>query len=64
MPPITENIPKGTCVPAVVLFFSSLTFFSEDGDLSDDDDDLEVGGVTQDYKCPLSLTTIVDPMTA
>jgi len=34
----------------------------EDGDDSDDDDDLEVGGITQDYNCPLTLTTLVDPM--
>ncbi|KIM65946.1 hypothetical protein SCLCIDRAFT_424609 [Scleroderma citrinum Foug A] len=36
----------------------------EDGDASDDEDDLEVGGVTQDYKCPISLTTLVNPMTS
>ncbi|EIW80950.1 hypothetical protein CONPUDRAFT_56154, partial [Coniophora puteana RWD-64-598 SS2] len=34
----------------------------EDGDESDDDDDLEIGGVTQDYKCPISLTLLVNPM--
>jgi E3 SUMO-protein ligase NSE2 len=38
--------------------------FLEVGDDSDDDDDVEVGGVTQDYKCPLTLTTLKDPMTA
>ncbi|KAI0754969.1 hypothetical protein C8Q80DRAFT_1142113 [Daedaleopsis nitida] len=36
----------------------------EDGDVSDDEDDLQVGGVTQDYKCPLSLTHLVDPLTS
>lgn len=41
-----------------------LIALSEDGDESDDDDDLEVGGVTQDYKCPISLTTLVKPMTS
>ncbi|KAI6122486.1 hypothetical protein EDD16DRAFT_1691819 [Pisolithus croceorrhizus] len=30
----------------------------------DDDDDLEIGGVTQDYKCPITLTTLVNPMTS
>ncbi|KAG6336055.1 hypothetical protein ID866_3028 [Astraeus odoratus] len=36
----------------------------EEGDASDDEDDLEVGGITQDYKCPLTLTTLVNPMTS
>jgi hypothetical protein len=36
---------------------------TEDGDESDDDD-VQVGGVTQDYKCPISLTPLVDPVTS
>ncbi|KZT23387.1 hypothetical protein NEOLEDRAFT_1096035 [Neolentinus lepideus HHB14362 ss-1] len=36
----------------------------EDGDDSDDDDEIEVGGMTQDYKCPLTLTILVNPLTA
>ncbi|KZT73765.1 hypothetical protein DAEQUDRAFT_807969 [Daedalea quercina L-15889] len=37
----------------------------EDGDESDEDDeDVQVGGVTQDYKCPLSLTILVEPLTS
>ena len=32
--------------------------------MSDDEDDVEVGGVTQDYKCPLSLTILEDPLTS
>ncbi|KAK2465226.1 hypothetical protein APHAL10511_002580 [Amanita phalloides] len=36
----------------------------EDGDASDDEDDIEVGGVTQDYKCPITLTPFVDPLTS
>ena len=36
----------------------------EPGDASDDDDDIEVGGVTQDYKCPLTLTPLEDPLTS
>jgi len=36
----------------------------EPGDSSDDDDDIEVGGVTQDYKCPLTLTPLQDPLTS
>ena len=32
--------------------------------MSDDDDDVEIGGVTQDYKCPLTLTPLQDPLTS
>ncbi|KAG1848742.1 hypothetical protein DFJ58DRAFT_795939 [Suillus subalutaceus] len=34
----------------------------EEGDESDDEDDLEIGGVTQDFKCPITLTMLVNPM--
>ncbi|KAJ1303154.1 hypothetical protein OPQ81_011355 [Rhizoctonia solani] len=36
----------------------------EDGDPEDSDDEMEVGGVTQDYKCPLTLQIYVDPLTS
>ncbi|KAI0056566.1 hypothetical protein BV25DRAFT_1565135 [Artomyces pyxidatus] len=37
----------------------------EDGDNSDDDDDdIQVGGVLQDLKCPITLTLLVNPLTA
>ncbi|KAF8631792.1 hypothetical protein AX17_005007 [Amanita inopinata Kibby_2008] len=36
----------------------------EDGDDEDDEDDLEIGGTTQVYKCPLSLTPLLDPLTS
>ncbi|KAH7921912.1 hypothetical protein BV22DRAFT_1038079 [Leucogyrophana mollusca] len=36
----------------------------EDGDVSDDDDEMEMGGVTQDFKCPITLTMLVNPMTS
>ncbi|KAG6376960.1 hypothetical protein JVT61DRAFT_995 [Boletus reticuloceps] len=36
----------------------------EDGDPSDDEDELEVGGVTQDYKCPITLVILEEPMTS
>ncbi|EGN92140.1 hypothetical protein SERLA73DRAFT_99710 [Serpula lacrymans var. lacrymans S7.3] len=36
----------------------------EDADDSDDDDDLEVGGMTQDYKCPITLTILINPVTS
>ena len=41
-----------------------LRYVVEPGDVSDDDDDVEVGGVTQDYKCPLTLTPLQDPVTS
>jgi E3 SUMO-protein ligase NSE2 len=37
--------------------------FLESGDDSDDDE-LEIGGVTQNFKCPLSLATLDHPMTS
>lgn len=43
---------------------AQFTRIPEDGDDSDDDDDVQIGGVTQDYKCPLSLTILVDPLTS
>jgi len=36
----------------------------EPGDVSDEDDDIEVGGVTQDFKCPITLTPLQDPLTS
>ncbi|EIN12623.1 hypothetical protein PUNSTDRAFT_60755, partial [Punctularia strigosozonata HHB-11173 SS5] len=36
---------------------------AEEGDDSDDED-LQMGGVTQDYKCPLTLTIMKDPLTS
>ncbi|TBU43587.1 hypothetical protein BD309DRAFT_864000 [Dichomitus squalens] len=36
----------------------------EEGDDSDDEDDVQIGGITQDYKCPLTLTHLIDPLTS
>ncbi|KAF9468565.1 hypothetical protein BDZ94DRAFT_1208718 [Collybia nuda] len=36
----------------------------EDGDESDDDEELEMGGVTQNYLCPITLTLLQDPLTS
>ncbi|KAF8158331.1 hypothetical protein B0H34DRAFT_450510 [Crassisporium funariophilum] len=36
----------------------------EDGDDSDSDDDLEMGGATQNFNCPLTLTPLVNPVTS
>ncbi|KDQ62282.1 hypothetical protein JAAARDRAFT_95963, partial [Jaapia argillacea MUCL 33604] len=47
-----------TAMPPVTDFLPK-----EDGDVSDDDD-IEIGGMTQDYRCPLTLTTFVNPMTS
>lgn len=66
MPPMTELIPQGKCWVTSLLklpFMSLFAVFSESGDDSDDDD-LEIGGVTQDYKCPVTLMPLVDPVTS
>ncbi|XP_006462709.1 hypothetical protein AGABI2DRAFT_193813 [Agaricus bisporus var. bisporus H97] len=36
----------------------------EKADNSDEDDELEIGGVTQNYLCPLTLTLLADPYTS
>jgi hypothetical protein len=36
----------------------------ENGDDSDDDDDLEVGGFTQVYTCPITLVPLENPVTS
>ncbi|KAF8574989.1 hypothetical protein K439DRAFT_1398662 [Ramaria rubella] len=36
----------------------------EDGDDSDGDSDIEVGGMTQDYKCPITLRPLTNPLTS
>jgi SUMO ligase MMS21 Smc5/6 complex component len=37
---------------------------AESGDESDDDDDIVMGGVTQEYKCPLMMTILKNPLTS
>lgn len=61
MPLITEIISRGEPFSS---FSANIDISAEDGDESDDDDDIQVGGVTQDYKCPISLTMFVNPMTS
>lgn len=46
-------------MPALTDFFEK-----EAGDASDSDDELEIGGQTQDYKCPITLGLLKDPLTA
>ncbi|KAI0304329.1 hypothetical protein B0F90DRAFT_1666848 [Multifurca ochricompacta] len=47
-------------MPPVVEFLPQ-----EEGDHSDDDeDDIQVGGVLQDFNCPITLTPLVDPQTS
>ena len=48
----------------MLLIYQAFIHHTEDGDASDDEDDLEVGGVTQDFKCPLTLVPFVDPVTS
>ncbi|KAJ7212225.1 hypothetical protein GGX14DRAFT_361863 [Mycena pura] len=36
----------------------------EPGDESDDDEDVVMGGITQEYKCPLTMTPLQDPYTS
>jgi E3 SUMO-protein ligase NSE2 len=64
MPPITDFIPKGMNSPLIRATPAHDLCLTEDGDVSDDDDELEVGGVTQDYKCPLTLTLLEEPVTS
>jgi len=56
---IHEAQHPGEFIPPITEFIPK-----EDGDASDDDDELEVGGVTQDYKCPISLTILINPLTS
>lgn len=41
-----------------------LTRFAEDGDDDSDDDEIEIGGATQNFTCPLTLTMLEEPMTS
>ncbi|KAG7088494.1 hypothetical protein E1B28_012482 [Marasmius oreades] len=49
----------GEAMPPITDFIAQ-----EPGDEEDDDDELEIGGVTQDFKCPLTLRTLEDPITS
>ncbi|KAG6866300.1 hypothetical protein C0991_006396 [Blastosporella zonata] len=48
-----------TAIPPVTEFIPK-----EDGDDSDDEDELEMGGISQNYNCPITLTLLVDPVTS
>ncbi|KAG5715203.1 E3 SUMO-protein ligase nse2 [Termitomyces sp. T112] len=48
-----------TAIPPITEFLPK-----EDGDDSDEDDDLEMGGISQNYNCPITLTLLVDPVTS
>ncbi|KAJ4482219.1 hypothetical protein J3R30DRAFT_3699638 [Lentinula aciculospora] len=56
---IYEIEHPGEAMPPVTEFIPK-----EIGDDSDDDDDLEMGSVTQDYKCPLTLRPLENPVTS
>ncbi|KAF9649385.1 hypothetical protein BDM02DRAFT_1844775 [Thelephora ganbajun] len=49
---------KDEAMPPMTTFIEK-----EPGDVSDDDD-IEIGGVTQDYKCPITLTQLQNPLTS
>jgi len=70
-----STIPERPCHRLQISFLKVAMFLSshgvllttcsiEDGDDSDEDDDLEIGGVTQDYKCPLTLMPLKNPVTS
>jgi len=61
---MTTFIEKGWCGLVVFAIDADSAHLSEPGDVSDEDDDIEVGGVTQDFKCPLTLTPLQDPLTS
>lgn len=63
MPPLIELIPRGKLPEAVYAYL--LSWFVEEGDDDDDDDDdIVIGGVTQNYKCPLTMAILEKPMTS
>lgn len=67
MPPITEQIPRGAYASRRAQMTKpseEIYIVPEQGDNSDEDDDLEIGGVTQNYLCPITLTLLVDPYTS
>ncbi|KAJ6584851.1 hypothetical protein B0H19DRAFT_1015595 [Mycena capillaripes] len=56
---IYEVEHSGSAMPPITDFIPR-----EPGDESDDDDDVIMGGVTQEYKCPLMMTVLKDPVTS
>ncbi|KAJ7175756.1 hypothetical protein C8R46DRAFT_989868 [Mycena filopes] len=56
---IYEVDHAGSAMPPITDFIPR-----ENGDESDDDDDVIMGGVTQEYKCPLLMTTLKNPLTS
>ncbi|KAF9527555.1 zinc-finger of the MIZ type in Nse subunit-domain-containing protein [Crepidotus variabilis] len=56
---IWEVTHHGEAMPPVTDFIEK----EENGD-SDSDEDIQVGGVTQNFTCPITLTTLVDPVTS
>ncbi|KAJ7935533.1 hypothetical protein B0H13DRAFT_2246735 [Mycena leptocephala] len=56
---IYEADHPGSAMPPITDFIPR-----ESGDESDDDDDIVMGGVTQEYKCPLMMTILKNPLTS
>jgi SUMO ligase MMS21 Smc5/6 complex component len=60
MPSLKDLIPRGPpplSSPPVIL-----TPPTEAGDADSSDEDIEIGGATQDFKCPLTLQRLAHPM--
>jgi E3 SUMO-protein ligase NSE2 len=38
--------------------------FLEEGDPEEEEDEVEVGGVTQNFNCPLTLTSLENPLSS
>jgi hypothetical protein len=68
MPPMLDLIAAGEWAEApsssVKLTADACYLRAEEGDDDDDGDDIVMGGVTQDYKCPLSLRLMTDPLSS
>jgi E3 SUMO-protein ligase NSE2 len=66
MPPITQFIEKGEAAQSALteIPIFDITTLAENGDDSDSGDDVEMGGVTQNFLCPLTLTPLTNPLTS
>jgi hypothetical protein len=61
---IKDMLPRGHFFLCCLSFLLTwLLFVAEEGD-SDSDSDIEVGGMTQTYKCPLTFMYFTNPMTS
>ena len=62
-----QRFPSSRCVSDASVYCGIVTLnddLAAEGEQSDEEDDVQVGGVTQDYRCPLTLTILVEPLTS